>query len=79
MDWLESDNPKCAHDVKGPLTALLVHGVALSGLICDTAVAAYLVAPGGRDFELAGLVQRYLGRSLAVSYTHLTLPTILLV
>ena len=62
--WLLGDQPKVAHDVKGPLTALIVDGVRLGGLVCDTAVAAYLAAPGGRDFELATLVQRYLHKSL---------------
>lgn len=62
--WLESDQPKVIHDAKGPLTALIVNGVAINGLSCDTAIAAYLVAPGGRDFELSSLVLRYLKKSL---------------
>ena len=65
--WLASDSPKIIHDVKGPLNALLVHGWALSGLVMDTAVAAYLVAPGTRNFELPDLVQRYLKKSLDVA------------
>jgi len=64
IDWLESDQPKVIHDAKGPLTALIVHGVTVNGLGCDTAIAAYLVAPGGRDFELSSLVLRYLRKSL---------------
>jgi DNA polymerase-1 len=63
-DWLESDQPKVIHDAKGPLTALIVNGVSVNGLSCDTAIAAYLVAPGGRDFELSSLVLRYLKKSL---------------
>ena len=62
--WLASESPKIIHDAKGPLTALLVHGVSLAGLVMDTAVAAYLVAPGTRNFELPDLVQRYLKKSL---------------
>ena len=65
--WLASDSPKIIHDVKGPLNALLVHGWTLSGLVMDTAVAAYLVAPGTRNFELPDLVQRYLKKSLDVA------------
>ena len=63
-DWLASDQPKVVHDAKGPMTALVVNGMHLNGLSCDTAIAAYLVAPGGRDFELASLVLRYLKKSL---------------
>ena len=62
--WLASETPKIIHDAKGPLTALLVHGMAISGLAMDTAIAAYLVAPGTRNFELPDLVQRYLKKSL---------------
>lgn len=72
-DWLASESPKCAHDVKGPLAALIVNGVQFSGLVCDTAVAAYLVAPGSRDFEIASLVQRYLGKS--IDSAHADAPT----
>ena len=63
-EWLEGNQSKVIHDVKGPLTALIVNGINFSGLSCDTAIAAYLVAPGGRDFELSSLVMRYLKKSL---------------
>ena len=63
-EWLEGEQAKVIHDAKGPLTALIVNGVSVGGLSCDTAIAAYIVAPGGRDFELASLVMRYLKKSL---------------
>ena len=62
--WLASESPKIIHDAKGPLTALIVHGMSISGLAMDTAIAAYLVAPGTRNFELPDLVQRYLKKTL---------------
>jgi DNA polymerase-1 len=39
-------------------------GTSLNGVAFDTAIASYLVSPGGRNFELADLVMRYLGKSL---------------
>lgn len=63
-DWLAGDQPKVIHDAKSSIIALLQQGTTLGGLSCDTAIAAYLVAPGGRDFALASLVQRYLKKTL---------------
>ncbi len=55
---------KAAHDAKSLLHALGARGVALAGLTSDTALAAYLVRPGQRSFDLADLVLRYLRREL---------------
>ncbi|MEV6233700.1 DNA polymerase I [Saccharopolyspora shandongensis] len=55
---------KAAHDVKGPLHAIRDRGWAVAGLTSDTALAAYLVRPGQRSFELPDLVVRYLQREL---------------
>ena len=55
---------KALHDAKGPMHALAAHGLELAGLSSDTALAAYLVLPGQRSFDLADLVLRYLGREL---------------
>ncbi len=63
-EWLASDSPKIVHDVKGALTALLVNGLTINNIAIDTAIAAYLVAPGTRNFELPDLVQRYLKKNL---------------
>ena len=63
--WLaDPDAPKAAHDTKPLLHALRARGVALAGLTSDTALAAYLVRPGQRSFDLADLVLRYLRREL---------------
>ncbi|GDY31092.1 DNA polymerase I [Gandjariella thermophila] len=63
--WLaDPEVPKAAHDVKPALHALRVRGWRLAGLATDTALAAYLVRPGQRSFELADLVLRYLRREL---------------
>ncbi|GAA2774251.1 DNA polymerase I [Saccharopolyspora taberi] len=64
-DWLaDASVPKAAHDVKGPLHAVRDRGWTLAGLSSDTALAAYLVRPGQRSFDLPDLVVRYLQREL---------------
>ena len=56
--------PKALHDAKGPLLAARARGWRLAGVTSDTALAAYLVRPGQRSFDLDDLVLRYLGREL---------------
>ena len=66
-DWLA--NPaagKAMHDAKGPLLALWARGWDLGGLTSDTQLAAYLVRPDQRTFDLADLTIRYLKRELKV-------------
>jgi DNA polymerase-1 len=63
--WLaDAGLPKAAHDVKAAVHALRVRGWSLAGLTSDTALAAYLVRPGQRGFDLADLALRYLRREL---------------
>jgi DNA polymerase-1 len=56
--------PKAAHDLKGPLLALREHGWVLAGVTSDTQLAAYLLRPDQRSFDLADLALRYLHREL---------------
>ena len=64
-EWLADPSvPKAAHDVKGALHALAEQGWSLAGVTSDTALAAYLVLPGQRAFDLADLALRYLRREL---------------
>jgi DNA polymerase-1 len=56
--------PKVLHDAKGPMLALAARGWPLAGLQSDTALAAYLVRPDQRSYDLADLVLRYLKREL---------------
>ncbi|HNO40817.1 MAG TPA: DNA polymerase, partial [Marmoricola sp.] len=63
--WLaDEDSPKVMHDAKGPLLALAARGLVLRGLVSDTALAAYLVRPDQRSYDLADLTLRYLKREL---------------
>ncbi len=63
--WLaDRERPKALHDAKGPLLALGARGLTLRGVVSDTALAAYLVRPDQRSYDLADLVLRHLGREL---------------
>ncbi|MBW3086381.1 DNA polymerase I [Austwickia sp. TVS 96-490-7B] len=55
---------KTLHDAKGPVHALAARGYALTGIDCDTALAAYLVRPDQRSYDLADLALRHLGRDI---------------
>jgi DNA polymerase-1 len=65
LSWLaDPDRPKAVHGVKGPLLALRQQGWQLAGVTSDTQLAAYLVQPGQRAFDLADLSLSYLRREL---------------
>jgi DNA polymerase-1 len=64
-EWLADPTvPKAVHDVKGPLLALRQHGWTLAGVTQDTQLAAYLLRPDTRAFDLGDLALRYLHREL---------------
>ena len=63
--WLADESrAKALHDAKGPLLAFWASGLDLRGLTSDTQLAAYLVRPDQRTFDLADLTLRYLKREL---------------
>ncbi|NHA67235.1 DNA polymerase I [Phycicoccus flavus] len=63
--WLaDPAAPKVLHDVKPQLQALSTRGLALRGVTSDTALAAYLVRPDQRSYDLEDLVVRHLSREL---------------
>jgi len=63
--WLaDPAAPKAAHDIKGPVLALRQHGWRIGGVTSDTQLAAYLLRPDQRSFDLADLALRYLHREL---------------
>ncbi|MGC4112484.1 MAG: DNA polymerase I [Nocardioides sp.] len=65
MTWLgDPSRDKVLHDAKGPMLALAARGWPLRGLVSDTALAAYLVRPDQRSYDLADLTLRYLKREL---------------
>ncbi len=65
--WLaDPERPKVIHDAKPVVNAAAQRGWPIRGIICDTALAAYLAQPGQRSFDVADLVQRYLGMTMDV-------------
>lgn len=63
--WLaDEERPKVLHEAKGPRHMLGARGFTLRGVVQDTALAAYLVRPDQRSYDLADLVLRYLKREL---------------
>ncbi|MEU9169488.1 DNA polymerase I [Streptomyces sp. NPDC048420] len=64
--WLaDADRPKVLHNAKGAMRVFAEHGWSIAGVGMDTALAAYLVKPGRRSFDLDALSLEYLGRELA--------------
>lgn len=57
--------PKVMHDAKPQIDALAARGWAVAGIVCDTQLAAYLLLPGQRSFDVDDLCVRYLHRSIA--------------
>lgn len=62
---LESpDIYKTGHNLKQEIHFASRHGVSLRGLTFDTMIAAYLLDPGKRDYDCAGLVDQWLMRGI---------------
>ncbi|MBC9724632.1 DNA polymerase I [Streptomyces sp. TRM68367] len=64
--WLaDAAKPKVFHNAKGAMRVFAEHGWRIDGVSMDTALAAYLVKPGRRSFDLDALSLEYLHRELA--------------
>lgn len=65
--WLKDPSrPKLIHEAKGPMLACWGRGWDLEGVQVDTLLAAYLLRPDQRTYDLSDLVVRYLHRELSV-------------
>ena len=64
--WLRSAE-LVLHDANGPMLALAAQGVPMSVPVFDTAVAAYLLRPDQRSYDLADLAVRWLHRDLTTA------------
>jgi DNA polymerase-1 len=62
--------PVRGHNLKPLLRTLLQHGVDITNIDLDTAIAAYLLDPSESRYELADLLGRYTDRVLAVESTE---------
>lgn len=63
--WLASEDPKYLHGAKAVFHMLAGRGYELSGVAHDTEIAAYLLRPGQRTYELSDVYQRHLQRQLS--------------
>ena len=73
-DYLQSTQPKFLHDAKTTYHMLAGRGITLGGIAHDTALAAYLLNPGQRTYDLKTTYQRHLHRTLEITETgHLSL------
>ena len=71
--WVESDDPKYLHGAKPAFHMLRGRGITLRGIAHDTAIAAYLLRPGQRTYELPDVYQRHLQRQLSQGGDQLSL------
>lgn len=71
--WLESDAEKFLHEAKAAYHMLQGRGITLNGIAHDTALAAYLLRPGQRTYELPDVYQRHLRKTLEASSEQLSL------
>lgn len=67
--YLESDTPKYLHEAKAAYHMLAGRGITLRGIAHDTAIAAYLLRPGQRTYNLKDVYQRHLHRQLEIAET----------
>ena len=68
-DYLQSTQPKFLHDAKTTYHMLAGRGITLGGIAHDTALAAYLLNPGQRTYDLKTTYQRHLHRTLEITET----------
>ena len=68
-DYLQSTQPKFLHDAKTTYHMLAGRGITLGGIAHDTALAAYLLNPGQRTYDLKTTCQRHLHRTLEITET----------
>ena len=68
-DYLQSTQPKFLHDAKTIYHMLAGRGITLGGIAHDTALAAYLLNPGQRTYDLKTTYQRHLHRTLEITET----------
>ena len=68
-DYLQSTQPKFLHDAKTTYHMLVGRGITLGGIAHDTALAAYLLNPGQRTYDLKTTYQRHLHRTLEITET----------
>lgn len=71
--WFASSAPKYFHEAKAAFHMLAGRGIELRGIAHDTAIAAYLLRPGQRTYDLPDVYQRHLKKTLAQASDQLSL------
>lgn len=71
--WLAAPIPKLFHEAKAAYHMLRGRGVELDGIAHDTAIAAYLLRPGQRTYELPDVYQRHLKKTLSGASEQMSL------
>ena len=72
--WLaDKGRPKSMHAAKPELRELATQGFPVEGLTMDTELAAYVLSPDQRGFDLAVLSEQYLSRPLSTADAQATL------
>ena len=71
--WLASEDPKYLHESKAAFHMFAGRGMELRGVTHDTAIAAYLLRPGQRTYDLKDIYQRHLQRQLTEPEGQLSL------
>ncbi len=71
--WLSSDAEKYLHGSKAAFHMLAGRGIELRGVAHDTELAAYLLRPGQRTYQLADVYQRHLKKTLGAPSEQLSL------
>ena len=66
---LSDGRPLRVHDAKPLLRSLLARGLAVRSLTFDTAIASYLLDPAQSRYDLADVLVRYTGATIATSAT----------
>jgi DNA polymerase-1 len=62
---------KCGQNIKYDISVLEVHGVSVEGVAFDSMVAAYLLNPDSRNYNLTALASDFLHRSV-IEYEEVT-------
>ncbi|MFK4295554.1 DNA polymerase-1 [Arthrobacter sp. GAS37] len=69
--WLrDPEEAKVMHEFKDALKALHHRGLALEGVVDDTAISGYLIQPDRRSYELAELAQHHLRITVTTAATQ---------
>ncbi len=62
--FLESENKKCTHDLKKLIHSVSAFGIEVQYVDFDTEIAAYLISPARKNYDIKALANDFLGIAL---------------